>query len=67
MIDRSPFKQGPRNWLRRAAGAAALSELELAAPNLHEQVWTSARSEASGERRPARGKERHEVRDRGGL
>ena len=32
------FKQGPRNWLCQAAGAAAPSGLEPAAPNLLEQV-----------------------------
>ncbi|MBC7598997.1 MAG: SulP family inorganic anion transporter [Polaromonas sp.] len=35
--------------------------LEPAAPNLLEQVWTGDRSEASGERRPARPREVHEV------
>jgi hypothetical protein len=40
--------------------------LEPAAPNLLAQVWTGDRSEASGERRPARCRKRHAVRDRGG-
>ncbi len=33
---------------------SAPSGLETAAPNLPAQVWTGDRSEASGERRPAR-------------
>ncbi len=39
--------------------------LEPAAPNLHEQVWTDDRSEASGERRPARPRALHEVKSVG--
>jgi hypothetical protein len=62
----SQFKQGPRDWLRQTAGAAAPPGLEPAAPNLLEQVWTGARREASGERRPARCRELHAVSDRGG-
>ena len=57
----APFKQGPRNRLRRAAGAAPPSGLEPAAPNLLEQVGTGDRSETSGERRPARHSAVHEV------
>ncbi|MEO8022556.1 MFS transporter [Polaromonas sp.] len=57
----SPFKQGPRNRLSRAAGAAAPEGLEPAGPNLPAQVWTGDRSEASGERRPARPREPHAV------
>ena len=52
---------GPRNRLSRAAGAAAPSGLEPAAPNLLEQVWTGDRGEASREPRPARPREPHEV------
>ena len=59
-------KKGPRNWLCQAAGAAAPSGLETAAPNLLEQVWTGDRSEASGERRLARCRALHEVSNRGG-
>ena len=59
-------KQGPRKWLCRAAGAAAPSGLEPEAPNLLEQVWTGARYEASGERRPARCRKLREAGDRGG-
>ena len=59
-------KQGPRIWLCRAAGAAAPSGLEPEAPNLLEQVWTGARYEASGERRPARCRKLREAGDRGG-
>ncbi len=55
------FKQGPRDRLGRTAGAAAPSGLEPPAPNLLEQVWTGDRSEASGERRPARYSAVHEV------
>ncbi len=65
--DVSPAKQGPRDWLRQTAGAAAPSGLEPAAPNLLEQVWTGDRSEASGERRPARCSDPHEVGERGGI
>ena len=50
----SPTKQGPRDWLRQTAGGATPSGLEPAAPTLPAQVWTGDRSEASGERRPAR-------------
>ena len=61
-VKEDPSKQGPRDWLRQTAGASfdklrtngAPSGLEPAAPNLLEQVWTGDRSEASGERRPAR-------------
>jgi hypothetical protein len=59
-------RRGPRDWLCQTAGAAAPSGLEPAAPNLPEQVWTGARSEASGERRPARCRELRVVNDRGG-
>ncbi len=52
---------------RRPARAAAPSGLEPAAPKLLEQLWTGDRSEASGERRPARCAEIHAVNDRGGL
>ena len=48
------IKQGPRIWLRQSAGAAAPLGLEPAAPNLLERVRTGDRSDASGERRPAR-------------
>ena len=47
-------KHEPQNRLSRAAGAAAPSGLEPAAPNLLEQVGTGSRSEGSAERRPAR-------------
>ncbi len=60
-------KQGPRDWLRQRAGAAVPSGLEPAAPNLPAQVWTGDRSEASGERRPARCSDPHEVGERGGI
>ncbi len=59
-------QQGPRDWLRQTAGAAAPEGLEPAAPNLLEQVWTGDRGEASREPRPARPRKRHEMRDRGG-
>ena len=63
---RDPFKQGPRIWLRQSVGAAAPSGLELAAPNLLEQVWSGDRSDASGARRPARCRKLREASDRGG-
>ena len=63
----SSAQQGPRNWLSQTAGAAAPSGLEPAAPNLPAQVWTGDRSEASGERRPARCSDPHEVGERGGI
>ena len=59
-------QQGPRDWLCQTAGAAAPSGLEPAAPKLLEQLWTGDRSEASGERRPARCIDTHAVNDRGG-
>ena len=59
-------QQGPRDWLRQTAGAAAPSGLEPAAPKLLEQLWTGDRSEASGERRPASCIDTHAVNDRGG-
>ena len=62
----SPFKQGPRNRLSRAAGAAAPEGLEPAVPKLLEQLWTGDRGEASRELRPARPRELHAVSDRGG-
>ncbi|OOG44781.1 hypothetical protein B0B52_06670 [Polaromonas sp. A23] len=40
--------------------------LEPAAPKLLEQFWTGDRGEASREPRPARPRERHAVRERGG-
>ena len=60
------FKPEPRNWLCQAAGAAAPSGLEPAAPNLLEQVWTGDRSDAYGERRPARCRALREASNRGG-
>ncbi len=60
-------KRGPRDRLRQTAGAAAPSGLEPAAPNLPAQVWTGDRSEASGERRPARCSDARVVDDRGGI
>ena len=52
--DKAIFKQGRRDWLRQTTGAAAPSGLAHGAPSLPEQVWAGDRSEASGERRPAR-------------
>ena len=48
LVGKLPFKQGPRNRLRRAAGAAAPAGLTTAAPNLPAQVWTGGRANASG-------------------
>ena len=59
-------KQGPQDWLRQTAGAAAPQGLEPAAPNLPQQFWTGDRSKASGERRPARCRALHAVSDREG-
>ena len=63
----SPRKQGPRNRLSRAAGAAAPEGLEPAAPNLLEQVWTGDRGEACREPRPARPRAVHAVTSVGAL
>jgi len=62
--DGSETKQGPRDWLRQTAGAAAPEGLTTAAPNLPAQVWTGGRAGASG---AGTSRELHEVSDRGGV
>ena len=57
---KSSFSDGP------PLEKSAPSGLEPGALNLLEQVWTGDRSDASGERRPARCSELHVVNECGG-
>ena len=60
-------KQGPRNRLRRAAGAAAPSGLEAAAPSPPARAGTASRSAASGSVAPCKGSAAHEVASVGAV